>query len=295
MSVLKELTVEDLVSLGEGEEHTCTESIHVNTDVLALYAEMVAHRRWFHANPENSFEEVLTAAKVTQELLAMGIQKADMWTEIGKTGVVAMIHGGAGAGPCIMLRADMDALSIQETSTVAYASKNANCMHACGHDGMYACPVCHVCPACMCAVRILHTIRANLTPSAPAGHMSALLIAAKVLFCEKARLKGSIKLCFQPAEEGRNGATAMIKDGLLTGQGKCGGPHVDFVYGIHLWSFERLGAIQCSDGPVMAASDKFTIEVEGKGGHGAVPHKAVGAYCVMCAVCCAPCPKGTEY
>ena len=102
---------------------------------------MVAHRRWFHANPENSFEEVLTAAKVAQELIAMGIQPQDMWTEIGKTGVVAMIYGGAGEGPCIMLRADMDALPIQETSTVAYASKNANCMHACGHDGK-----CAMCP-----------------------------------------------------------------------------------------------------------------------------------------------------
>jgi len=241
--MLQELTLEDLTSLGGGEEHTCAESIHVNKEVLALYGQMVAHRRWFHANPELSFEEVLTAKFVVEELLAIGISAEDMWTEIGRTGVVAMIYGGAGDGPCVMLRADMDALSIQETSTVEYASKNANCMHACGHD----------------------------------GHMSALLCAARVLFAEKNRLRGSIKLCFQPAEEGRNGATAMINDGLLTGGGKCGGPSVDSVYGIHLWSFERLGAVQCSDGPVMAASDKFVIEVGGKGGHGAVPHQAVDA------------------
>ena len=135
MSHLKELTVEDLVSLGDGEEHTCTESIHVNTDVLRLYSEMVANRRWFHANPENSFEEVLTAQKVVEELRAIGVEDKDLWTGIGKTGVVAVIQGGAGAGPCIMLRADMDALPIQETAAVPYASKNVGCMHACGHDG----------------------------------------------------------------------------------------------------------------------------------------------------------------
>ena len=241
---MQHLDLDDLKSLGEGQEHTCADTIHVNKDVLACYGQMVENRRWFHAHPELGFKEFATSQKVVAELRAIGITDADgIWTEIGGTGVVAMIHGGAGPGPCIMLRADMDALALQETSTVEYASKNDNCMHACGHD----------------------------------GHMSSLLCAAKVLYGEKSRLRGSIKLCFQPAEEGLGGAREMIKDGLLTGQGKCGGPHVDFVYGIHLWSFERLGAVQCSEGPIMAASDRFTIEVGGKGGHGAVPHQAVDA------------------
>jgi amidohydrolase len=236
-----ELSTEALEKMGGS--HTSSSSIHVLKEVHELYDEMVTNRRWFHHNPELSFEEYNTAKHIVEILLEYGIPKEDIWTEIGKTGVVAMIYGGAGTGPCIMLRADMDALSVQETADVEYKSQNPNVMHACGHD----------------------------------GHMSALLCAAKILLANKESLRGSIKLCFQPAEEGRNGATAMINDGLLDGKDaglKCGGPRVDMVFGIHLWSFERLGGVQCSEGPIMAASDKFTIEVNGKGGHGAVPHQA---------------------
>ena len=209
----------------------------------SAYDEMVAWRRWFHANPELSFKEFNTAIKVKEILLSFGIEEKDIICEVGVTGICAMIYGGH-EGPCVMLRADMDALPLTETAEIDYKSTNEGVMHACGHD----------------------------------GHMSALLGAAKVIFQERATLKGSVKLCFQPAEEGKNGAGAMIKDGLLEGDRKCAGtPRVDFVYGIHLWSYARLGVIQCSEGPVMAASDKFIVDVKGKGGHGAVPEGTVDA------------------
>ena len=190
--------------------------------------------------PELSFQEYETAKRIV-EILKEDIGLTEVWSGVGKTGVAAMIRGEAGDGPCIMLRADMDALPIQETGAVSYKSRNANVMHACGHD----------------------------------GHMSALLGAARVINAHKHKMRGSVKLCFQPAEEGKNGAGAMISDGILD-DGPFG-PRVDFVYGIHLWSFEPFGVVNCSKGPVMAASDKFEIEVGGKGGHGAAPHQSVDA------------------
>ena len=235
------LSPADLRALDEkGSGHTSTDPIHVHRAVLGQFDTMVAERRHFHKFPEVSFKEFETAKKIVS-ILKDDLGLTEIWTEVGVTGVVAMIRGEAGDGPCIMLRADMDALPIQETAEISYKSQNPNVMHACGHD----------------------------------GHMSALLGAARVLNDLKTKLKGSIKLCFQPAEEGKNGAGAMIKDGILE-DGPCG-PRVDYCYGIHLWSFEPFGVVNCSHGPVMAASDRFEIEVGGKGGHGAAPHASVDA------------------
>jgi amidohydrolase len=125
----------------------------------------------------------------------------------------------------------MDALPITETAEIDYRSQNVGVMHACGHD----------------------------------GHMAGLLAAAKVLYAERSQMKGSVKLIFQPAEEGYAGAREMINDGCLGGSM---GPEVDSIYGIHLWSYVALGVVGCTNGPVMAASDTFEIEVRGKGGHG---------------------------
>ena len=181
----------------ENSPSTSTEKINYLPEVYAIAPEIIANRRWFHANPELSFQEHKTAAKVVEILKSYGI--TEIFEGIGQTGVVALIRGGE-EGPCIALRADMDALPLQETADVDYRSQNDGVMHACGHD----------------------------------GHISGLLAAAKVLFNERQNLRGVVKLFFQPAEEGYGGAPAMIKDGCME-EGRMG-PAVDFVYGIHLWS-----------------------------------------------------------
>ena len=182
----------------ELNESTCRESVSILPEVFQIAQEIVLNRRWFHSHPELSFEENATAAKIVELLRSYGIY--EIFEGVGRTGVVAMIRGGMGPGPCIGLRADMDALPLLETSTAEYKSQNAGVMHACGHD----------------------------------GHVSGLLAAAKVLNAERGRFKGSVKLIFQPAEEGRGGAEAMIQAGCLI-EGSCG-PSVDFIYGLHLWS-----------------------------------------------------------
>lgn len=224
--------------------------------------EINANRRWFHENPELSFQEIKTAAKIVEILKSYGI--SEIWEGIGRTGIVALIRGALD-GPCIALRADMDALPITETANIPYKSKNIGVMHACGHD----------------------------------GHMAGLLAAARVLNEQKARMAGVVKLIFQPAEEGYAGAPEMIKDGCLE-EGPQG-PRVDFIYGLHLWSSKShvqtsngltsiiftvsdLGKVGCKEGPVMAASDKFSIDVKGKGGHGAMPAGTVDAVVEAAAV-----------
>lgn len=207
-------------------------------EIEALKDEIVTNRRYFHMYPELSFQEVKTALKVVEHLRSYGI--TEIFEGVGRTGVVALIRGGK-PGPCVGLRADMDALPVKEAADVPYASKNVGVMHACGHD----------------------------------GHMAGLLAAAKVLQAEKEKLSGVVKLVFQPAEEGKAGAREMINDGVLEGE-KCG-PKVDVIYGLHLWSYAPLGDVQCQGGPVMAASDRFEISVHGKGGHGAAPQGTVDA------------------
>jgi hippurate hydrolase len=183
-------------------QSTATEAITVLPEIHALFPEILENRRWFHAHPELSFEEVKTAAHIVEILRSYGIE--EIHEQVGRTGVVALIRGTApsasGESLCIALRADIDALPITETATVDYASKNPGAMHACGHD----------------------------------GHISELLAAAKVLHHERDQFSGVVKLLFQPAEEGYGGAREMIKDGCLE-EGRLG-PRVDEIYGAHLGS-----------------------------------------------------------
>jgi len=176
---------------------TSEESVFVLPEIMALQEEAITTRRWFHAHPELSFQEFQTAVKIVEHLKAIGI--SEIFENIGKTGVVALIRGGC-PGPCIALRADIDALAITETAEVDYKSQNNGVMHACGHD----------------------------------GHITGLLLTAKVLWSQREQLSGVVKLIFQPAEEGYHGAKEMIKDGVLE-EGPLG-PCVDEIYGIHLWS-----------------------------------------------------------
>jgi amidohydrolase len=220
-------------------------SLSIPDVIAAAEPYMVSIRRELHANPELSFKEHATAARITA--LLREITGVTHITEgVGRTGVSSMIFGEAGAGPCILLRADMDALPLQETGDLPYKSTNEGVMHACGHD----------------------------------GHCAALLGAARVLAAERKKMRGSIKLCFQPAEEGYGGARFMIEDGVLEASADAGTPRVDQVYGAHLWSYEALGTVGARAGPMMAGSDRFECTVTGKGGHGAAPQSTVDAIIV---------------
>jgi amidohydrolase len=201
------------------------------TQAEQLFHYTQAMRRDFHSHPELGFQEVRTAGIVARELQGLGIEVS---TGVGKTGVVGLIEGGQ-PGPTLLLRADMDALPILEETGAEYASQNANVMHACGHD----------------------------------GHTAILLTVARMLHGIREELPGSIKLVFQPAEEGLGGAESMIADGVLDG------PRVDMAIGLHVWNEERLGWLGIAPGATMAGAEKFSIRLTGKGGHGAAPHTSV--------------------
>jgi amidohydrolase len=192
---------------------------------------LIAIRRDIHAHPELGFEEVRTAGVVSAELTRLGIPHQ---TGIGKTGVVGLIQGGR-PGKTLAIRADMDALPIQETSGLDFASTNQGLMHACGHD--------------------IHT--------------TTLLGVAAVLQQMAPQLAGTVKLVFQPAEEGLGGMQAMIDDGLMSG------PDIDIGLGFHNHPDMPVGQFGFVRGSALAASDKFDIIVRGKSGHAAYPHTAI--------------------
>ena len=198
--------------------------------------EMAAVRRDLHRHPELAYGEKRTASVVAKLLRDWGIEVHE---GIGKTGLVGVIAGGDG-NRAIGLRADMDALPIQETSGAPYASVHAGVAHSCGHD----------------------------------GHMAMLLCAARYL-SETRRFAGRVHLLFQPAEEGLAGARAMIEDGLFE-RFPCAE-----VYGLHNWPTLPAGTIATRAGPIMGASDRFTITVRGAGGHAAMPHLTTDT--VLCA------------
>lgn len=199
---------------------------------LAKYylPKMKAIRRSIHEYPEIGFEEERTS-KFIQELLT---ELAIPFEVICKTGVVGLIKGGK-PGKTILLRADMDALPVEELADVPYKSKIKGKMHACGHD----------------------------------GHVAGLLGAAMILNDLKEELVGNVKLMFQPAEETTGGALPMIEAGILEH------PTVDAALGIHLWGALEKGHVQVGSGPMMAAADTFHVTIQGKGGHAAMPHLCV--------------------
>ena len=200
-------------------------------DIHASREEMVSIRRDIHAHPELAFQEERTSRLVAERLEALGIQ---VTTGVATTGVVGLLEGG-GAGPTLMLRADMDALPVQETPEIPYASQSAGVMHACGHD----------------------------------GHVSVLLAVASILAKHRDSLGGRVKLVFQPAEESMSGARVMVDEGVM------GNPTVDRVLGFHLWNSLPVGQIGVRPGAIFASADEFRVTVTGKGGHGALPHLAV--------------------
>ncbi|MGO0063772.1 M20 metallopeptidase family protein [Brevibacillus fluminis] len=200
-------------------------------DQLAeLYQEMVELRRYFHMHPELSFEEVETPAKIAAYLTELGIE---VKTGVGGNGVLGYIRGGK-PGKTVALRADFDALPIQDEKDVPYKSQVPGVMHACGHD----------------------------------GHTATLLAVAKVLQANREKLAGNVVLIHQFAEEvAPGGAKAMIEAGCLDG--------VDAIFGTHLSSSFPTGVVGYRSGSIAAASDRFSIVIQGKGGHGAAPQESI--------------------
>ncbi|HLU35218.1 MAG TPA: amidohydrolase, partial [Thermomicrobiales bacterium] len=196
---------------------------------------VIADRRHLHENPELGFQEFKTAEFVRQRLEALGVE--DIQTGIAVTGVTGVIRGTAdGPGRNVLVRADMDALPIHEENDVEYKSKTDGVMHACGHD----------------------------------AHTAILLGLARVLTDRKSEFSGSVKLCFQPAEElPPGGAKAMVEAGVLND------PPIEAVFGLHMSSETPVGQVVVGSGPQMAAADGFEIRIQGKGGHAAYPSENI--------------------
>ncbi len=195
----------------------------------AHQAKTLDRRRDFHRHPELAFKETRTAGIVADVLRALGLK---VRTGVGKTGVVGLLEG-AQDGPTVMIRADMDALPVQEQNEAEYASTIAGKMHACGHD----------------------------------GHTAVALTVAEILSEHRAQIAGRVKFIFQPAEEIGNGSQAMIEDGALED------PVPDVALGLHFWSGMETGKIAVGAGPIMAGADIFKVNVTGSGGHGAAPEQ----------------------
>jgi amidohydrolase len=190
--------------------------------------ELVEVRRHLHMHPELSMQEHATASLIAEKLGRLRLDAVR--SGVGKTGVLGTLRGEK-PGPVTLLRADTDALPVQEVSEAPYRSQNAGVMHACGHD----------------------------------GHTSILLAAAKTLADRRAEIPGTLVFCFQPGEEGHAGNKLMIEDGALEN------PHVDRTFALHLYSGLDVGKIGVRDGAFFASADQFTITVRGKGGHGGMP------------------------
>jgi len=204
--------------------------------IRALQPRLTHWRRQIHQHPELGFKEQQTAAFISQKLSEWGIEHR---RAVAQTGIVAVIPGHK-PGPVLAIRADMDALPIEELNDVEYRSQHPGVMHACGHD----------------------------------GHVAVALGTAYYLSQHPDSFGGTVKIIFQPAEEGPGGAKPMIEDGALEN------PKVDAIIGLHLWNNLPLGTVGVRTGPLMAATEYFHCTIHGRGGHGAIPHQTVDSIVV---------------
>ncbi len=215
--------------------------IDVRERAKALNSELVSWRRYIHKNPEIQFDTPQTEAFITERLLEMGID--EICNGVAGHGLTAIIRGGQ-PGKVLGIRADIDALDMKEDTGLPFASTNGY-MHACGHD----------------------------------AHAAMLLGAARILSESKKDLRGTVKLIFQPFEEGGKGALAMIDEGVLEN------PSVDAIIGLHtgtLWKGLESGQIGYRFGSLMAGADWFEVTFKGKGAHGATPHLSVDPIAMAC-------------
>ncbi len=192
-----------------------------------VHDKVVEWRRDFHSHPELGYEEVRTASIVEGVLKSLGYNVE----RVAKTGVIGTLRGGG--GPVVGLRADMDALPINEENDVPYRSIYPGRMHACGHD----------------------------------AHTAMLLGAAVILSKLRPRLRGTVKLIFQPAEEIGTGAKDIVESGAVD--------DVEAFFGVHVFPFLPKGLLATKQGPLLASCDDYRIVIRGKGGHPSSPHEAV--------------------
>ncbi|MFD1957743.1 M20 family metallopeptidase [Paenibacillus thailandensis] len=198
-----------------------------------VFEEAADIRRKLHRHPELGYQEVKTSQFIMEYLTGLGLE---VKKGVAVTGVIAILNGGK-EGPVIALRADMDALPIEEKTGAPFASQHPGVMHACGHD----------------------------------MHMSMLLAAAKALSSNREHVTGTIKFIFQPAEEMLGGGKRMVEEGALKN------PDVDYIFGFHVWPELPLGTIGFKAGAIMASMDSFDVTLVGKQGHGAAPHQGIDA------------------
>ncbi|MDJ0618196.1 MAG: M20 family metallopeptidase [Calothrix sp. MO_192.B10] len=213
---------------------------HVRLFIRGLQPQLIEWRRQLHQKPELGFKEKLTSQLIAKKLGEWGIEHQ---TNIAQTGVVATIRGcqQSGSEPKVLaIRADMDALPIQELNEVSYRSQHDGIMHACGHD----------------------------------GHTAIALGTAYYLQQHQDSFASTVKIIFQPAEEGPGGAKPMIESGVLKN------PDVNAIIGLHLWNNLPLGTVGVRKGALMAAMDFFNCTISGKGGHGAMPHQTIDSVVV---------------
>lgn len=196
----------------------------------SLLDQLIAWRRDFHRHPELGLETHRTAGVVAETLRELGYTVREGFA---KTGLVGLLENGD--GPVVMNRVDMDALPIQEENDVDYVSQNPGVMHACGHD----------------------------------SHVAMGLGIARLMAEHRDAWQGTLKLIFQPGEEGQNGADIMIKDGALDD------PRPDAALAIHIWNHLPYGTVAATPGPVMAAAEAWQATITGKGGHGAMPEDTI--------------------
>ena len=188
-------------------------------------------RRDIHEHPETGLSETRTAAKAAETFEQLGLK---VKTGIGTTGVLGLLEGSE-PGRTIAIRADMDALPIQEDTGLPFASKNEGVMHACGHD----------------------------------GHVAMALGTARVLSEMRSELKGSVKFIMQPAEESYGGANDMVAEGALED------PKVDAIIALHVHTGADVGSLVLKSGPIWASADVFVVAINGKGGHGSEPQGCI--------------------